>query len=171
MLKTLDKVKKGIAQVMEWLCVIFVSGCTLLSVISVILRYCVGVVFIQTEELITFLFIAVVFLGIVPVMCRKEHISVALIQNALPRPVRKTLIVVQYLIIVLVQVLFLYASYYWISTNLGFLTPGLHIPYFVIYLVVPVSAFLTGIIAVIDLVEIIVTPSSAALFDKEEKKE
>ena len=80
-MKTLEKIKQVISDTMLLICAVLVAACTLLAAAAVILRYFFNIVFIQTEELITFLFIAIVFLGIVPVIQRKEHVAVALIQN------------------------------------------------------------------------------------------
>ena len=134
--------------------------------VSVILRYAQNIVFIQAEELITFLFVASVFLGTVTVIQKNEHVNVTQIQNNIYGPARKALIIFQYIAIIAVQVIFVYASYYWISTNLTFKTPGLRIPFWTVYWVVPFSAALSGIVALIDLIETILTPASAEIFAK-----
>ena len=170
-MKTLEKIKQVISDTMLLICAVLVAACTLLAAAAVILRYFFNIVFIQTEELITFLFIAIVFPGIVPVIQRKEHVAVALIQNMMSGYARKALIIFQYAVIIVVQVVFLYASYYWIRTNSNFLTPGLRIPYQTIYMLVPVSSFLSGVIAVIDLIETILTPVGDPIFRKEAKPE
>ena len=51
------------------------------------------------------------------------------------------------------------------------MTPGLRIPYQTIYMLVPVSSFLSGVIAVIDLIETILTPVGDPIFRKEAKPE
>lgn len=165
-IKPLDKLKFFLASTMEWVSVFLIVLLTALSIITVILRYCFDTVFIQAEELITFLFVGVVFLGLAPVIYKKEHVSVSLIQNAFHGWTRKLLIMVQSIVVIGIQVLLIYASYYWISTNLDFRTPGLKIPFWTVYWVVPFSSLLTGIIAAIDLIETICTPVSAEIFGK-----
>ena len=135
---------------------------TILSIGAVFLRYCFGIVFIQTEELITFLFIATVFLGSVTVMYQKEHVSVTLLQMKAPPALQKLMRIFQYIIIIAVNALIFYASILWIATNMNFLTPGLRIPYWIIYVVVPISCILSGIIAFIDLVEELLFSKHAA---------
>lgn len=152
-MKVLDALKEKIATVMEWICMALVALLTILSVCAVFLRYCFGIVFIQTEELITFLFIATVFLGSVTVMYKKEHVSVSLLQMKAPHVLQRLMRVFQYIVIIAVNALIFYASILWIGTNMNFLTPGLRIPYWIIYVVVPISCVLSGIIALIDLVE------------------
>ena len=169
-IKPLDRIKHFLAASMEWGCVILIALLTILSIISVVLRYCFDIVFIQAEELITFLFVGSVFLGLIPVIYKKEHINVALIQNALHGHARKALIAIQHVVIIVIQALFIYASYYWISTNLTFLTPGLKIPFWTVYWVVPFCSLLSGSIAAIDLIEIILTPASAEICAGKESK-
>ena len=166
----LDKIKDVLTKAMEAICIFLISALTILSIVAVFLRYAFDVTFIQNEELITFLFVASVFLGIVPVLQKKEHVNVTQIQNNLSGMARKCLIIFQYVVIIAVQLIFIYASYYWISTNLSFKTPGLRIPYWVVYWVVPFSALLSGVIGVIDLVEVILTPASAKVFAKKVKE-
>lgn len=163
-IKPLDRIKHFLAASMEWVCVCLIALLTVMSIVSVVLRYCFDIVFIQAEELITFLFVGAVFLGLIPVIYKKEHINVALIQNLFHGHGRKTLMIVQHIIIIAIQALFIYASYYWIATNLTFQTPGLRVPFWTVYWVVPFSSLLTGIIAAIDLIEIILTPASAEIF-------
>jgi len=154
---------------MEWIGVVLVALLTVLSIIAVILRYFFEIVFIQTEELITFLFIATVFLGSVVVMYHKEHVSVTLFQMYMPRPIQKLMRVFQYIVMIAVNILLLYASAKWIMTNMNFLTPGLRIPYWCIYAVVPISCTLTSVVAIIDLIEMTVFPGSAHLDEEADK--
>ena len=166
----LDKIKDILARAMETICVVLIMALTILSIGAVFLRYAFDITFIQNEELITFLFTGTVFLGIVPVLQKKEHVNVTQIQNCVSGMARKCLIVFQYVVIITVQILFLYASYYWISTNLSFKTPGLRIPYWVVYWVVPFGSLLSAVIGIIDLIETILTPASAEIFAKRVKK-
>lgn len=161
-MKVLDALKEKIATLMEWICMGLVALLTILSICAVFMRYCFGIVFIQTEELITFLFIATVFLGSVTVMYKKEHVSVTLLQMKAPPALEKLMRIFQYIVIIAVNALIFYASILWIATNMNFLTPGLRIPYWIIYVVVPISCMLSGIIAFIDLVEELLFSKRAA---------
>lgn len=165
-IKPLEVVKNALSRSVEWVCVVLILALTILSIISVIMRYALNIVFIQTEELITFLFVASVFLGTVTVMQKKEHVNVTQIQNNVSGWARKALVIFQYIVVIAVQIIFVYASYHWISTNISFKTPGLRIPFWTIYWVVPFSAVLSAVIAVIDLIETILTPTSAEIFAK-----
>lgn len=155
-MKILEGIQKFIYKAMEWVGIVLVALLTILSICSVILRYCFNTVFIQTEELITFLFIATVFLGSAVVMYKKEHVSVTLLQMYMPRFVQKIMSIFQYVLMIAVNILLVYASSKWIVTNMNFLTPGLRIPYWVIYIVVPVGCVLSSVIAAIDLLKMIV---------------
>lgn len=157
-MKYIESIKKALAKGTEWVCVALVALLTILSILSVVLRYVFNIVFIQTEELITFLFVATCFLGGVSVMYKKEHVSVALIQSKMPPKVQKVMVIFQYIIIVAVNCLLIYCSFRWIRTNIGYTTPGLRVPYWTVYIIVPISCFLSAIVAALQLVEVIVIP-------------
>ena len=57
-----------------------------------------------------------------------------------------------------IQIVLLYASNKWISTNKSFPTPGLRIPYWTVYIMLPISCFFNMIIQIIDLINIIINP-------------
>lgn len=157
-MKYIESIKKALAKGTEWVCVFMVALLTILSIVSVVLRYIFNIVFIQTEELITFLFVATCFLGAVSVMYKKEHVGVALIQAKMPKKVQKVMVVLQYIIIIAVNFLLIYCSYKWIRTNIGYTTPGLRIPYWTVYIVLPISCLLSAIVAILQLIEVIVIP-------------
>lgn len=161
----LENVKKYIAKAMEWICVVLVFVLTVLTVFAVIMRYVFHRTYIQQEELITFLFVFTVFFATVPVMNAKEHVSIALIENRVPPVPRKIMKIFQYVVIIVVQCLLLYASKKWIETNMNFPTPGLRIPYWTVYISLPLSCALNCVVALIDLIGIVRTPAS--LFKKE----
>lgn len=154
----LNKIKDAIAKVFEWICIILISLLTILSVAAVVLRYIFQITFIQQEELITFLFVVATFLGTVVVMKEKSHVSVALVQMNMPVPVQKAMEIGKYLVMIAVQVVLIYASRKWIATNKSFLTPGLRIPYWTVYIMLPLSCFFSMIIQIIDLINIIIHP-------------
>ena len=154
----LNKIKDVIAKVFEWICVILITLLTLLSVISVVLRYVFGITYIQQEELITFLFVVATFLGTVVVMNQKTHVSVALLQMNMPVSVQKAMEIFKYIVMIAIQVVLIYASQKWIVTNKNFLTPGLRIPYWIVYIMLPISCFFSMIIQIIDLINIIIKP-------------
>lgn len=163
-MRALNKIKLFIAKTTEWICMTLVAVLTLSTIISVFLRYVLGRTFIQQEELSTFLFVAAVFLGTATVMHEREHVSVTILQSAMPPTVQKIMMIFQYIVIILVQILLVYASKVWISTNMDFLTPGLRIPYWTIYSLLPISCILSAIVAVIDLIGMLLPHN-----DKKEK--
>lgn len=149
---TLNNIKSFIAKTMEWICVVLAALLTISTIIAVFCRYALGRTFIQQEELSTFLFVAIVFLGTPKVMNAREHVSVSIVQMNMPPAVQKFMTVIQYIVIIAVQVLLVRASVVWISTNMDFLTPGLRIPYWTIYSVLPIGCILSAIVAAIDLI-------------------
>ena len=155
---TLNKIKDVIAKVFEWICVVLITLLTILSVVSVVLRYVFGITFIQQEELITFLFVIATFLGTIVVMNQKSHVSVALLQMNMPIPVQKAMEIFKYIVMIAIQVVLLYASQKWIATNQSFLTPGLRILYWTVYIMLPISCFFSMIIQIIDLINTIILP-------------
>lgn len=155
-MSALFKIKNFIAKAMEWICVVIAAALTIVTTGAVFLRYAMDRTFIQQEEAITFMFVAIVFLGAPVVMNAREHVSVTIFQNFLPPVAQKVLTIFQYIAIIAVNVLLIYASRVWIATNMNFLTPGLRIPYWTIYSLLPISCVLSAIIAFIDLLGMLI---------------
>ncbi len=166
-MKHLAKLNKHIATGMEWVSIVMISGVVILSITAVILRYVFNIVFIQQEEAITFLFIASVFFGLPPIMYRKTHVSVDLLQDALSPKKKRILKIIQYVIVSVVHIVLVYSSFSMNKTNKNFLTPGLRIPFWTIYSVFPIGIALSFIISVSQLIEYITAPFTTDLDKKE----
>ena len=155
-MSVLFKIKNYIAKTMEWICVVIAGALTLVTLCAVFLRYALDKTFIQQEEAITFMFVAIVFLGAPVVMNAREHVSVTIFQNFLPPFAQKILTIFQYIVIIAVNIVLIHASRVWIATNMNFPTPGLRIPYWTIYSLLPISCVLSGIVAFIDLLGMLI---------------
>lgn len=146
------KIKNVLSNTTEWICIFLVAILTILSVVSVFLRYILNVVFVQTEELITFLFVVTCFLGSVSVMNKGEHVSVSLIQSKVSPKFQKIIMCFQFFLIIAINGILIYASIKWIHTNIGYTTPGMKIPYWTVYVFLPISCGLSGIVAFLKLI-------------------
>jgi len=149
----IDRILRTIAKIFEWIGIVLTAGCASLSIITVLLRYLFNIAFVQTEELITFLFIGIVFLGAIPVMQRGEHVCVTLIQDSVPAKARRVIEILVDIIVTGLQVFLVIVSIRWISKTYMMKTPGLRISTAFVYCVIPIGAFFTGLYSFFDIVK------------------
>ena len=111
-------------------------------ILSVFLRYVLGITFVWAEEVITMLFIATTFFGAGLAVRENEHISIEFLTTMLPGWGRKTIGVFGYMVTIAVSsILFMY-SLRWIDKAGDLVTPGLRIPERYFYYMVPTCAVL-----------------------------
>lgn len=111
-------------------------------IVSVILRYFVSVTFVWAEEAITMLFVSTTFFAAAVVVQRNENISISVITDLLPAPVKKAIAMLELLVAAAVQVVVFLSSWSWIAQVGNALTPGLRIPIRIFYLMIPISSVL-----------------------------
>jgi TRAP-type C4-dicarboxylate transport system permease small subunit len=157
------KIVNFVSKIIDILSLIVISTMTILVITAVFLRYCFNITFVQTEELISFLFIVIIFLGFVIVMREDEHVKVDYFIDKLPAWLNKPARVFVNLIIIVVNFFLFWISIKWIGRSGHVLSPGLRIPLGYIYIFVPFSAFFAIIYGFINIFKLI--------FDKKNNKE
>jgi len=111
-------------------------------ILSVFLRYVLGITFVWAEEVITLLFIATTFFGAALATKENEHIGIHTLVDVFSKPVKKIVIIITLLISIAVVVILFLRSLDWIEKAGGLVTPGLRVPERFFYYMVPVSAVL-----------------------------
>jgi len=121
---------------------VLIACMTVSVIISVFLRYVLGITFVWAEEVITMLFISTTFFGAVLAVREKEHIGITSFLTILPKKVENILLFVGLSIVAAVQVFVIETSIDWIGQIGSRLTAGLRVEIRYFYYVVPVSAVL-----------------------------
>lgn len=95
---------------------------------NAVARYGFGSGFAGAEELARLLFVWMIFLGAILALRRRGHLGVELVQQRLPRPVRRASAIISHLLILYALWLFMYGS--WKQTVIGMSTYStvLHYP-------------------------------------------
>ena len=125
-------------------CLIITALLAVVVILSVFLRYVLGITFVWAEEVITMLFIGTTFFGAALTTKENEHIGIPALLESLPKPARKVLTIIGLLITVVVVGFLFHRSLNWIQKAGDLVTPGLRIPERYFYYMVPVSAALMG---------------------------
>ncbi len=126
-----------------------------LVILSVFLRYFLGIAFVWSEELITFLFIFTTFFGSVLAVKEDDHINIDFFFNRMPVKYKKAFKVFFSFIIIVLQIFIIKTSITWVAKVGNVYSPGLRIPFTYIYLMLPVSSMIMIIYALLNMIKII----------------
>jgi TRAP-type C4-dicarboxylate transport system permease small subunit len=123
-------------------CLIVTALLAVVVILSVFLRYVLGITFVWAEEVITMLFIATTFFGAALATKEDEHIGIPALLEAVSKPVRKVLTIIGLAISIAVVVFLFHRSLNWINKAGDLVTPGLRVPERYFYYMIPISAVL-----------------------------
>lgn len=121
------------------------SAVVLLVIATVFLRYLFNVTFTWTEELIIFLFVATTYFGSILGVKEDEHVKISVLKEKLPPKIKIIFEILISCIIISVVVASAILSRDWIVRAGRPLSPGMKIPYFSIYMIVPIAFALIAI--------------------------
>lgn len=131
-------------------CLIFLM--TILVIVSVFLRYVLGITFIWAEEAITMLFIASSFYGAVICVHENEHIRIEFLYEKFTPKFRKIMDIFIDIVIAFVQFYMTKLSFFWISKVGNVLTNGMRIPIKYFYSMIPISCSIIFVYCVIRII-------------------
>lgn len=106
---------------------------------AVIMRYFFNVSFIFLEEFVTAVFTFSTFWSIGICILENEHIVIDVLFQAFPKMVQKILNIVNYTLILVVNVMMVYLSLGWIKTAGKTVSNGLRIQLKYIYVILPIG--------------------------------
>lgn len=115
------------------------SAVVLLVIATVFLRYLFNVTFTWTEELIIFLFIATTYFGSVVGVREDEHVKISVLKEKFPPKIKIIFEILISCIIISVVLASAILSRDWIVRAGRPLSPGMKIPYFSVYIIVPIA--------------------------------
>ena len=141
-----------------------------LVIFTVIMRYCFSLSWKSVSEFNVMLFTFTTFWGFGLNVLKGEHVSVTILYDKFPPAVKRWITVLNYVIMLVVDVLFI--KYGWDYTvKMGKqLSMGMEIPMKYMYGVMPVCGVICGLCIAVKLVLTIAAPASDfAVADAEEK--
>jgi TRAP-type C4-dicarboxylate transport system permease small subunit len=122
-------------------------------IISVILRYVFSIAFVQSEELLTMVFVATTFFGAALGLRESEHIAVSNFVSAMPAKPRKVFAVIGQVVIIVVSLVMIYYSYRMIMKVGKVPSPATGIPRGYYYAMIPISFLFTIFYAVVNILK------------------
>lgn len=148
--------KKLILGIDRFLSVVGIALTAILAtgvIISVILRYVFSIAFVQSEELLTMVFVATTFFGAALGLRESEHIAVTNFVSAMPAKPRKVFAVIGQVVIIVVSLGMIYYSYRMIMKVGKVPSPATGIPRGYYYAMIPISFLFTTFYGVVNILK------------------
>ncbi|WP_319755943.1 TRAP transporter small permease [uncultured Sphaerochaeta sp.] len=148
--------KKLILGIDRFLSVVGIALTAILAtgvIISVILRYVFSIAFVQSEELLTMVFVATTFFGAALGLRESEHIAVSNFVSAMPAKPRKVFAVIGQVVIIVVSMGMIYYSYRMIMKVGKVPSPATGIPRGYYYAMIPISFLFTAFYGVVNILK------------------
>lgn len=148
--------KKLILGIDRFLSVVGIALTAILAtgvIISVILRYVFSIAFVQSEELLTMVFVATTFFGAALGLRESEHIAVTNFVSAMPAKPRKVFAVIGQVVIIVVSMGMIYYSYRMIMKVGKVPSPATGIPRGYYYAMIPISFLFTTFYGVVNILK------------------
>lgn len=146
-MKKLDSIISSIENVLTAVSFALMS---IITIMGVFFRYVIKSPLIWSEELSRYLMIWGVFIGISIVTRKKAQLGIDIFVTMAPERVRRILGIISSVLLIVMYVIlfFLSASFVMDAATTGQLTPILRVPFFWVYLAMPVGFFLSSVRAV-----------------------
>ncbi len=161
MMQTINKIDQYISTVDKILMVILASSATLLAFINVVARYVFNISFVWASELTTYLFIWMTFFGASYGFEIGMHMSFNALVRAFPPKMCKAISIFSRLITLFFLLMLTYLGIKLVQFD--YMTQqvsiDLQIPFWIIYLAVPITMATASWRVIIKLIEFIITPA------------
>lgn len=148
----MSKILSRLYSLFDQICRCLIFSMTILVIVSVFLRYVMGITFIWAEEAITMLFIASSFYGAVLCVHEDEHIRIEFIYEKFSPKVRQIMNIIIDFVILFVEFYMTKLSLFWIGKVGNVLTNGMRIPIKYFYSMIPISCTVISIYCVISII-------------------
>lgn len=153
-MKALNTAQKWLIRIMFVFCVLVFAVMILLVGLQVVMRFIAhnAVDMSWTEELVRVLLCWMTFFGTVLVYEEHGHVWVANLVDAVPTAARKLMLLLSYLIQIVFLVAVLLGATEYLPTVATQTTPVMHIPLPLTYVVIPITAAVTLLFCVRDMI-------------------
>ncbi len=161
MLSTINKIDRAMGMVDKTLMVILASSATLLAFINVVARYVFNISFVWASELTTYLFIWMTLFGASYGFEVGMHMSFNALVRAFPPKICKIITIFSRTIVLFFLLMLTYLGIKLVQFDYmtGQVSIDLQIPFWIIYLVVPITMATASWRVIIKLIEFIITPA------------
>lgn len=127
----LRRFERFITRSLEWIIAVFFIIISLLVFSLVLLRYGFKTSIMGTNEIITMLFVYCSALGTAILVRQKGHIKISFFVNKLSAGAKRIVFTINYILICVLNAVFLYMSLGWIKSIWTFRSPMTQIPFWV----------------------------------------
>ncbi|MGF6907403.1 TRAP transporter small permease [Fusobacterium sp. PH5-44] len=130
-------------------------------IFTVIARYCFSKSWKEVSEFNITLFAFTTFWSMGICVINNEHVIIDILYNKFSPTVKRIITVVNYVVVLIVDIFFIYFSYHY-AMKLGIQkSQGMEIKMVYMYGIMPLSAFICAICIIIKMIETILSPLSA----------
>ena len=153
-MKTLDKI---VSKVEELITVVGLSAMTIITLVAVFFRYVLQSPIIWSEEAARYLMVWSTMLGISIATRQKAHLGIDIFVSMAPKKLQRALEIFSTLMMIVMFVFLTGISIVFIQSAIrtGNVSPMLRIPFYIIYLALPLGFGLSAVRSVQDLVDVI----------------
>ncbi len=162
MRKTLEKIDNILGAIDKTLMIILASSATILAFVNVVARYVFNASIVWAGELTTYLFIWMTLFGASYGFEVEMHMSFNALVKALPAKLCKLVMILSRLIVLFFLVMLAYLGIQLVKFDYmtGQVSIDLQIPFWIIYLVVPITMITATWRVFVKIIDIILTPAS-----------
>lgn len=153
-MKTLDKI---VSKVEELIAVVGLSAMTVITLVAVFFRYVLGSPIIWSEEAARYLMVWSTMLGISIATRQKAHLGIDIFVSMAPKKIQRGLeifstlmMIVMFVFLAIISIVFIQSAH-----RTGNVSPMLRIPFYIIYIALPLGFGLSAVRSIQDLVDVI----------------
>ena len=139
-----------------------------LVIFTVIMRYCFSLSWKSVSEFNVLLFTFTTFWGLGLNVLKGEHVSVTILYDMLKPSVKRVISVVNYIVMLVVDILFIHYGWAYAVKMGKQLSMGMEIPMFYMYGLMPLCGVICAVCIVIKAIETVCAPVSA--FEPQDKE-
>lgn len=166
-MQKLKKFGKGVFAVYFDIGVIALGLLAILVAFAVVMRYFFGKSWKELSEFNVTLFAFTTFWGMGINVIKGEHVRIDILYNALPPFMKKVFSIIEYVIMLIVDVVFTWMGYGYVQMAGKQISQGMEIPMKYMYGIMPLSGAICCLCIVIKLIESLAAPVSD--FEKKEE--
>lgn len=137
---------------------------------TVIMRYCFSMNWKEVAEFNVTLFTFTTFWGMGVNVLMEEHVRIDILYNLFPPVVKKYLSIVDYLVVLIVDLIFTKMGFDYVAMAGKQISMGMEIPMKYMYGIMPVSGVICAVCVVIKLIELAMRPTASFADDKKEAR-
>lgn len=124
-------------------------------IVTVIFRYVFSISFAFVEEFITAVFTFTTFWAIGICIIENEHIVIDFVYEKMPNQIKYVFSIINYLLMLLTSIVFLYFSIKWVQMVGDKLSAGMKIPSWMLYSIQPIGIGLSIVCIIVKLINVI----------------